>query len=160
MADYIFGKIYKIVSDHTDQIYIGYTTEKNVSCAMTLHRESLKKKNVSSSEIMKYGDAKIILLEYWPYESKDELRERVQYFIDQNREICINVRKSFQTEEEKKQKKRQSDRELGKCRKPCIYCGKLVSHRNFSHHCKTKKHESQVEFFEELFKNLEEEEED
>ncbi len=97
------GKIYKIVSDQTDKIYIGSTTLKYLCARMNQHRMDFKKKEqnkinghyCSSSEILKFGDAKIILIETYPCNSKDELHAKEQYYIDLNKAICVNILKAY-----------------------------------------------------------------
>jgi hypothetical protein len=67
MPNYQDGKIYKIESPQTDKVYIGSTTQK-LCDRMTNHRSSLKifdlhkKKNCTSFDILRTGDAKIYLI--------------------------------------------------------------------------------------------------
>jgi hypothetical protein len=100
MSNYQLGKIYKITSDQTDKIYVGSTTRVRLSERMSEHRrDSIKEnragKNVSSKEIMKYGDAKIILIETYPCNSKDELNAREQYYIELYKTVCVNKQKAY-----------------------------------------------------------------
>ncbi len=85
MADkYARGKIYKIISTQTDGVYIGSTTRPRLSDRMCEHRRDYKKFTVggydylSSYEIMQYPDARIILVESFPCETRDHLRAREQ----------------------------------------------------------------------------------
>lgn len=93
---YSRGKIYQIVSESTEDIYIGSTTEPLLSRRLASHMVSYKcwvegKSNyVSSFDILKYGDHQILLLEEYPCRSKDALHAREQQWIDQNRDICVN----------------------------------------------------------------------
>ena len=62
------GRIYKIVSDKTDKIYIGSTVQ-TIEERLNIHEESyinwinsdFKTGYLSSFELLKYGDYKIIL---------------------------------------------------------------------------------------------------
>ena len=67
------GRIYKIVSESTDKIYIG-STIRTVEERLELHEEqyetwfntSFESGYCSSFEILKYGNYKIELLEEYP----------------------------------------------------------------------------------------------
>ena len=64
--DYSNGKIYKITSFQTDDIYIGSTCNPYLSTRFSKHKNNYKSylngdfNYISSFEIMKYPDAKII----------------------------------------------------------------------------------------------------
>ena len=85
--DYSKSKIYKIVDNSTDNIYIGSTCQ---TLALRLAGHVQKYKAVlkdssdytSSYEIIDNGDYDIILLESYPCGSKDELLARERYYID------------------------------------------------------------------------------
>ena len=93
--DYKNGRIYKITSDSTDKIYIGSTCQ-SLSKRMTTHRENQKAfekgkgTNCSSYELITLGDAIITLIEDYPCERKEQLRMRERYYIELNKDICIN----------------------------------------------------------------------
>ena len=110
MVNYKEGKIYKIISNQTTDIYIGSTVS-----TLTKRLSRHKKGDSSSCEICKYDDVKIILIEKYPCNDKDELRMREQYHIDNT--DCINKRKAFRTEKDKaeyKQDKVKYSREWNK----------------------------------------------
>ncbi len=88
MVNYSNGKIYKIVSNHTDLIYIGSTAQQYLSQRKTTHNSY---KKCSSKEILKYDDAEIILIEKYSCNCKDELSAREQYYIDKFRADGFNV---------------------------------------------------------------------
>ena len=94
-VDYSKGKIYKIVSDQTDQIYIGSTAEPTLAKRLAGHRRNFqyyqqgKRSYVTSFAMLEYPDAKIILVESYPCANKDELRMREQHYLD-NLPNCIN----------------------------------------------------------------------
>ena len=76
-TNYKNGKIYQIVSDQTDKVYIGSTTQK-LCQRMTHHRSEffLNKSSTFSKELMQYSDAKILLIEEYPCENKEQLLKR------------------------------------------------------------------------------------
>tara|TARA_R110002012_G_scaffold157910_2_gene319194 strand:+ start:177 stop:512 length:336 start_codon:yes stop_codon:yes gene_type:complete len=91
MPDYQKGKIYKLVSDHTDEIYIGST------CQLLCHRLSghardfRKGKNKctcrnmfesAKKNMFELGKVKIVLIENVPCDSKEELLKKQRYYID------------------------------------------------------------------------------
>ncbi len=84
------GKIYKIISPQTKDIYVGSTIEHYLSRRMSKHRYDGKR--CSSYLITKYNDSKIILIENYPCNDIHELRAREQYWIDKLNPI--NKRKS------------------------------------------------------------------
>ena len=94
MVNYQLGKIYKIVSDKTDKVYVGSTTKKTLAQRMAQHRNNFKRFkqglccNVTSFNILELGDAKIILIENFPCNNKDELHKRERYWIEQME--CVN----------------------------------------------------------------------
>ena len=97
------GKIYKIESDQTDKVYIGSTTEK-LSQRMAKHRCNYKKYNegkycfVTSFDIIKFGDAKIYLIENFPCNSKEELQSRERHYIKTTE--CVNKNQPGRTDKE------------------------------------------------------------
>jgi hypothetical protein len=102
--NYSKGKIYKIISDKTDNIYIGSTTLKYLSTRLQNHNAKYKSgENVSSKKLFELGNCKIILIENYCCNSKDELTARERYYIEQNKNICVNIRTPNTTVEEKRQ---------------------------------------------------------
>ena len=107
MPNYKQSKIYELRCNITNKIYYGSTTQKYLSSRLTEHKRDfmkwLKDNNnnsyLSSFEILKNGDYKIILVENFECKSKDELRAREQHYIDNN--DCINKNKAYLTEEDK-----------------------------------------------------------
>ena len=108
MNKYNNGKIYKIISNQTDNIYIGSTT-KELKQRYNQHRAYYKKyvagKNVQikSVEILKLGEpgCEIILIENYPCSSKQALLEREQFYLDKFQAICVNKNKAFRTPDQK-----------------------------------------------------------
>lgn len=95
-ANYNEGKIYKIVSDSTDRIYIGSTCKKYLSQRLSKHVCSYKlylqgKTNyVTSFDLIKNGDYDIVLLENVNCDNKEQLRARERYYIELYNNICVN----------------------------------------------------------------------
>ena len=87
------GKIYKIESDQTDKVYIGSTTQP-LSHRMRSHRAKYKiylegtYHFVTSFDILKFGDAKIFLIENYPCSNKEELEARERHYIKTTN--CVN----------------------------------------------------------------------
>ena len=129
MPNYNNGKIYKIWSTQTDEIYIGSTTQP-LSKRIGGHRRSYKvykkgkRSYVTSFKILEYGDAKIELIEDCKCERKEQLLAREGHFIrtldcvnrimpgrkkkqwyEDNRELL--VQKSKQYHEDNKEKRTQ-----------------------------------------------------
>lgn len=101
MVNYQKGKIYKIVSEKTNEVYIGSTCIKYLSARISGHRAAISvgKVNISSNKIISQGDAKIVLIEHFPCMSKKELHEREKYYI-LNTPNCINARVPARTQKE------------------------------------------------------------
>lgn len=89
------GKIYMIVSSHTDKIYIGSTCNTMSERLITHlkdYRQYIKKKKAycTSYDIIKLGDYDIKLLENYPCDTDDELKFREAEYIIDNLDICVN----------------------------------------------------------------------
>jgi len=107
MSDYKNGKIYKIVSKHSDLIYIGSTIQ-------TLKNRLYKHTNdfhyCTSNELINLGDYKIILVERYSCDNDIELRIREQYYMDKFKSDgyrLVNKKKAYLSEEENKEYKKQ-----------------------------------------------------
>jgi len=142
MSGYENGKIYKVVNENDDIIYIGSTK--------TSLNERWRKHHLNCN---KY---KIVLIENYSCESKTELRKMEQKFIDLYKEMgLLNQRKSYRTKEEEKQEKKEYIKEYKKCDKykeynkeyqkrkeKCPFCDKEMLqrsiHRHIKNFCKNK----------------------
>jgi hypothetical protein len=106
------GKIYKIVCNKSNLIYIGSTIEKYLSNRLKRHRLDYRKflngkhRFITSFKILENDDYYIELIELFPCNSKDELLVRERYYFD-NIE-CINKQKPSWTLEEKKECQKRS----------------------------------------------------
>ena len=96
VVDYANAKIYKIVSERTDRVYIGSTVNslnKRFRNHRSVYNSLLRGKclQCSSSFIMRHGDARIELLETFPCENKLQLTKREGELILQNTPNAVNI---------------------------------------------------------------------
>jgi hypothetical protein len=110
MVNYQNAKIYKIITDLSDKVYIGSTTKKYLSQRLQGHRDDYIKwqkhkiNHVSSIELFEefgFENCRIVLIENYPCNSKDELISREEYWRKQFN--CVNKRKAKRTLEELKE---------------------------------------------------------
>ena len=93
-GDYSLGKIYKLVSNETDKVYIGSTCQRLLSSRFSGHKTNYKSwldgnfPYVSSFDILAFDDAQIVLVENFPCQDKYELEARERYYIENNN--CVN----------------------------------------------------------------------
>lgn len=105
--DYMNGKIYKIVSNVTDQFYIGSTCQK-LCQRLGKHRSNYsdwkkgKCKFISSFSIFDTEDFDIVLIEYYPCENKEQLLMRERYWIEQLPE-CVNINNPIRLKNDERQ---------------------------------------------------------
>ena len=130
----ITGRIYKITSAQTDNIYIGSTTkslERRLSNHKSDYKRYLNNKThyKSGYDIVKFDDAKIELIEEKEFETKDEMFLRERHFIEQNKCINSSKRPTITHDEGKRQ------REDIKCA-----CGSSYKNGQQKRHNGTQKH--------------------
>ena len=87
MVNYQNGKIYKIINENNEIIYIGSTAEQHLSQRYTRHKH-------------KAPNHKIILIENYPCNSREELCMREQQVIEEHSNL-LNKIKAYCSEEEK-----------------------------------------------------------
>lgn len=91
----MFVNIYKIVSPQTDKIYIGSTTKK-LNIRFNNHTSDYRRhlnghyRFCSSFEIIKYKDAKIVLIDTVEINTVYEQRVAERYWIQKNRSKAVN----------------------------------------------------------------------
>ena len=156
------GKIYKLVCNITNEIYIGSTID---TLSSRLAKHKYEKKNMCiSRNIINRGDYKIELIKDYPCNNRRELEEQEQKYI--NHSNCINKNKSYQSKEERKEyekkwktnnkdklnKKKRDTYDKDKRQENWIKnknkmlekikcdCGALVSSCNLKRHKKSMKH--------------------
>jgi hypothetical protein len=105
---YEHGKIYKLVSPHTDKIYIGSTCKKYLSQRLASHKIDYKKRKqglnifISSFELFDLGDVEIVLLENVNCNTKDELLKIERDYYEKYKDILVNKHRPFRSDEEDK----------------------------------------------------------
>ena len=95
------GFIYKIIDNTNGNEYYG-STAQSVNQRMTGHRSTLKassKRRCASYEILKNGDWRYETVEKFTYNDKFELRNREQYYIENNE--CVNKKRASNTYQDK-----------------------------------------------------------
>jgi len=156
ITDYGECKIYKLVSSQTDKVYIGSTCQKQLSRRLgqhkTYYKNYLNGKNIylSSYEILKYPDAKIILVQSYPQcQNNMEKCMYEQDWIDCY--DCVNKRKAYISPELVKEQRAEYKKEYYKINKEQILagkrekkvlceCGRVVAHSILSKHKTTQIH--------------------
>ena len=137
------GKVYKIISPHTDMIYIGSTTEPTLARRLAGHKGTYNRylagnhNYVSSYEILQHPEYRIVLVESYPCDSRDKLLAREQHHIDLAGDTCVNRQRAFTdltglTKQDYKKQKIQCD------------CGLLFSRNNKAAHERTFIHKEYV----------------
>ncbi len=162
MNKYNNGKIYKIIDNTNNNIYIGSTIQ-DLNKRLNHHKCCYNKKNNNSVNIIiKNNDYKIELIENYSCNNKKELLEREGHYI-RNTEYCINkvqpgidrketIKKSNEKRKEeiknwhyenkekvKEYKKKYENKKLRLIKVKCD-CGLLIAKCNLNRHKKSKKH--------------------
>jgi len=113
MPNYQESKIYKIVDLNEEMVYVGSTCQKYLSIRMAQHRASYKREEYCSShEIFnKYGmeNCKILLLENYPCNNREELCKKEGEFIKQLN--CVNKQIAGRTEKEYQKEYRENNKD-------------------------------------------------
>ena len=89
MPDYSKGKIYKIVDNTSDMVYVGSTCEPTLARRLAGHvgnyKQYLKGDNkhhfITSFQVLENGNYDIQLIENYPCACRDELHSREAHFI-------------------------------------------------------------------------------
>jgi len=114
MVNYQNGRIYKIINDINDEIYIGSTC-KPLSNRMGLHRSAARTKQVQSKFYARMNELgiqhfRIILIENYPCNSREELNQREDYYI-QELKPSLNQRCAIFNEERYTQYQKEYNKE-------------------------------------------------
>jgi hypothetical protein len=158
-VNYQLGKIYKIVDNTNENVYVGSTCEptlarrlaKHVSCYLCYLTDKETHNYYTSFEIIKNNDYDILLIEAFPCNSKDELFVRERHWtntlnncvnkcknqglikeigkVEYNRQNCNQYRIK------NKEKIDQHKKEIVQCE-----CGKHYSNAHKQRHFRTIKH--------------------
>ena len=100
---YLNGKIYKLVSNNTNDIYIGSTT-KSLEKALIKHKSDYKlylndeKKYNSSFDLVKYSDVKIISVEDVPSPNYYTILSRKSYHIKNTPSVVLEKKSQRKNE--------------------------------------------------------------
>lgn len=86
MTDLKTGKIYKIICNNTDKVYIGSTKNK-LEKRITQHKN--KNNRTSSRVIIENGNFRVEVIEEFKFQDETELRRREGYH-QLNTHKCIN----------------------------------------------------------------------
>ncbi len=145
------GKIYKIISDQTDKVYVGSTTSninERLSNHKERHRRHLKGKYhyVTSFDIVKFDDARIELIELYPCNSKKELLKREGIVMLQHN-YCNKLVPKGLTNAEISEKSREKI--------TCEVCGLTVLKSAYNRHLETQFHMKRMNNAEELQRKIE-----
>ncbi len=159
MNKYNDSKIYKIVDNTSDKVYIGSTCQKYISQRLQGHvknyRRFVKGQHhfVSSYKILESGNYDIVLLENVNCDTVEQLRARERYFIETtlncvNKQIPNRTNKEYHDDNEdkfKQQKKvwyeKNKDTVLERMSQTYeCECGSVIRCGDKSIHFKSKKH--------------------
>ena len=110
MPNYNNGKIYKIVNNIDNMVYIGSTTTK-LCYRMAVHRcNMIKNKNATLYQHMRKLGIEyftIVLIEEYPCSNKDQLLRRERYILElHNKQILLNKNRPNITDIERLQQMR------------------------------------------------------
>ncbi len=97
--DYQNGKIYRIVCEETQRVYIGSTCSTLVK-RLSNHRCNWKSPNGHCS-CSNFINPKIFLIEDYPCDRKEQLLMRERYWMENTE--CVNIRRSIRTDTERKE---------------------------------------------------------
>lgn len=112
-VNYLKSKIYKLVCDNNEAVWIGSTT-KSLCQRMAQHRDTYKKhlsgtaKRCPSFQILNGTNARIELIEGFPCSNKDELNKRLHETI-RNYPTAINGKVKEQEHKEPEAKTTEYD---------------------------------------------------
>ena len=131
MVNYNLGKIYKIVDNTNNNIYVGSTCEPILARRLAGHVTSYKrflknnKNNISSYQILANGDYDIVLLELCSCDNKDELHKRERHYIETleciNKNVAGRSAREYMRDHREQNKEHQKEHyELNKD-KLCLY---------------------------------------
>ena len=153
-------KIYKIIADDTDLYYIGSTY--SLLCArMAKHRDDYKKghKKISSCEVLKFKNPRIVLIENYKCENKEEMRMREEYYLQLYKDQKVNKNRAYVSEEKKIEERSEYNKEYRENNRDKLLeynkeylkqkitcdCGINSTIRHIAQHKKSKRHNKIIE---------------
>jgi hypothetical protein len=144
--------IYKIISAHTDKVYIG-STRRPLKTRFAHHKAGYKKwlnetgAYITAYDILKHDDAKIDPIKVVSCRNDIELKQKERECYEEYKPNCINKNRPHTTDEEKAiQRKRFNDirnpitNSKGREQYYCSKCDKHIQVRYKKKHEETVKH--------------------
>ena len=137
------GKIFKIVSRKTNDVYIG-STIKDLDKTINKYRLSYKNylehklKYMSLYNVVCYEDADIYLIENYQCENNDELERRRRY-IQTTTSCCDKITPTKSRKDYYKDCRNEYDQEYHKIKIECNICKKMIFKFRRNRHQKSKK---------------------
>ena len=159
MTDYSRGKIYKLVSKDTEDVYIGSTCQ-TLKRRLTEHIYDYKRflvgkqHFISSYHLVNCEDVKIILIENFSYQTNAELHRREGFYIRNTACVneCIPGRTKQEYRDENKAKLKAQTKKYYTNNKDRIHardcvkfvcdCGGKYTRQNRAIHRRTANHQS------------------
>ena len=158
MVNYSNGKIYKLVNNVDDKVYVGSTCA-TLRLRKSKHKQRAGDEKYKNMEVYKHlnyvgwSNVEIILIEAYECKCKDELHARERHFIDElkpelNKIIPTRTKKEYYEEnkehenERNKAYQREHREEIRQKRsvKTICECGGKYVLANQARHMKTKRH--------------------
>lgn len=149
MPDYSKGKIYKLQCED-GHYYIGSTCD-SLRGRLWDHKDASQTKPwrvYTHINTLGWDKVTIVLVEEFPCENRDQLRQREDFYIQQVRgPLCLNMDRAFVTERERKdnvnanQRRRRHMKEKVSCA-----CGGVFHPDKQSRHETTAKHQTFLAF--------------
>jgi len=148
------AKIYKIVDNTSDNIYIGSTC-KTLKTRLSEHKSDYKRflkglyNNIKSFDILKNNDYKIELLEDCEIKTKHELLARERFYVENNN--CVNKNIPGSTDKGTQQYQKDYNKAYKETNKFKLnekfdcQCGGRYIRCNKSHHINSTKHLNYLE---------------
>jgi len=155
---YLNGKVYKIVSEHTDKVYIGSTINK-LSKRLSSHKSDYimylnnNRRFRTSFNLIKLGNVKIYLIEECPCENKNQLERRERHFIETmncvNKYIPTRTAVEYYLDNKEKYKEYYLDnRDIilikQKEKSECPICKSMIRKNDIKRHQQSKKCQSHI----------------
>jgi hypothetical protein len=159
------GKIYKLISPHTDKVYVGSTCKEYLCQRLASHKDGYKRwlKDNNNGYMTSYvlfdlGDVEIILLESVKCMTKDELLKKEREWIEKLKDNIVNKtrptrnRKQFyeDNKEEIKQYKKKWYEDIKEKIKEKIKeqiqcdCGSVITKGSKLRHTKSHTHQQYI----------------
>lgn len=150
VINYQNGKLYKLKTAVSPLIYVGSTTKEYLCQRQSNHKANWKRYKagkgnyISAFDLFDLGDVEIILLENFPCNSKDELHAREDYWIQQNKAICVNKNGAVR-DAPAVALYAKNYHIIGRQKMMTCECGKTFQCYSEWRHIKTKKHQEFME---------------